>query len=265
MKKASIFIILFTALQSCNTITEKDLTVVEGIKLGSKGQSGFEKQMQEIGNPKVKFSLLDYWEIFTANNEPKVQFEGYITKVFQSTKYESETVNHSSPINPEFAGNTNILEGVDIPLCHSRISPKSQNLEIYQAVAQGYIDEVKSMLITKYGNPTDTVRTNTIVSYSMPYITDKGVLYVKPNDKEHPFIGFKWKTKAVDILLGLGRKSYSMYYNKQDKRYISTFRIDLIAPGKEDPIYEHCYEYSFVRYQMNSEAKEKLKTDEPKI
>lgn len=263
--KYIIFAILFSVLYSCTTITEKDLTVVEGIKLGEKGQSAYDKQLEDLGNKKVKYSLLDYWAMLNPELKSNVKYLGYVTNAFNIPKYNSEAVNHSSPILHEISVNTDILIAVEIPLCHARISPITQELEVYQAVSQGYLEEVKNLLIKKYGKPTDTVRTNTFDGYAFPVISDKGVTYASPSINEHPLLGYKWKTKAIDILLGFGRKSSLMYYDKQRRTYMSAFNSNLAPWDKEDPVYERCYEFSFVRYQMNSEAKEKLNTDKPKI
>lgn len=258
--KYIIFAILFSVLYSCNTITEKDLTVVEGIKLGEKGQVAYDKQMEELGNKKVKFSLFDYFAMFISEPKPKVKYNGYITKVFTGTKYDSKDLKHSAPIIQEMNESTDILEGVAIPLCHSVITRADPDLQIYQAVAVGFFDEVKKMLIAKYGKPTDTV-----YGYSIPYFSDNGVSFREPNINFEPLPGYKWKTKAVDILLACGKKSDIMYYNKILKTYMSAFSSNLAPWDGSDPTYDRCYEYSFIRYGMNQKALEKFEANKPKL
>lgn len=87
MKNLIILLLSLTIITSCNSITEKDITVIDGIKLGDKSVEEFNNQMKSLGNTPKEIILIDYPSLLRKDNSQKLVCQLYTTNAFSSAKY----------------------------------------------------------------------------------------------------------------------------------------------------------------------------------
>jgi hypothetical protein len=238
---------------SCNSISEKDLTVIDGIKLGQ-SENEFENHLDSLGLKRKEFTKYDPITKLLGQKTKALLYSSYVTNVFTNTQYNSSFADHQGIIWAQKTTSNNVI-GVVIPLTH--FINEGGPMQYVQSVAVGFIENIKEMLIKKYGTPIDTItRYN-----SLPVISEtEGINWITI-EKSKTIKSINWQTKAIDIQLVYGLSDPVYYYDKNWKRYVLSFNLnrDVESGG------ESCYRNAYLSYRVKDEVQEKLELNKPRL
>lgn len=260
------FILILT---SCSRINPKDITVIDGIRLGM-DEEIFYSQLDSLN---IKQQTFYTKGIFTDLNEvDDYRMNGYITDIFNSSKY-SSTFTHTYGIYyPTVMTGTRNIIGLKVLLVHTdnalaitqngtgNITKKSKIPALSQNLSYNQIDEIANMISTKYGKPSDTL----VFELTNFFVIKKN--QVKNYHSDSINIGelLIWKTKFLDIEYFKGIESLESTFNSKENTYFT-----IIDKSYRQIDYENgerpCRSYAYISYQLNEESIKKLELDKTKL
>ncbi len=242
---------------SCNRIEYKDLEIFEGIHLGT-SRNNYTKQLDSLG---IKSNIF-YTKPFLGAEEAKSnRVKEATSELLDFSDYENKgaDIRHCSLLMGEQTPEYNAISGLYVFLGHTEeaigISKYTKELWFSQSVAISYLDNVKNMLMRKYGKP---IEENKELDYHKFFVlSGNGFKKYDINDNEKPKIT-KWKNKYFTVTLFQGFSNPNSVYNKKTKHYSFVFfgkkgnKVDLNT--NEEP----CISFSYIYYNLTKEAVEKL-------
>ena len=138
-------------------------------------------------------------------------------------------------------------------------------LGLSQVLSTSLVDDVKSMLISKYGQPKDTLD----YDFNSFFILEGNqVNSYKGTDKIKGKV-YSWETEFLDIKIFEGILNVGTTYVSETKSYLKPiFPHDLsiqtpktaLSPGET-----HCFSYPYIQYKLNENAIKLLKLDVPNL
>lgn len=261
--KLSFIVFIFF---SCNNINKSDLTVIDKVELG-KDIKIFYKQLDSLSiNNKLFYTDLIF---FDSESLQKSKINIYFSQIFNTQQYlpKNESTNHYGIFWPVKNYGTDNVIGLKILLVHTcptmlitkgdyyNISEQSKIFGISQNIRIDLIDNIQSMLTTKYGKPTEILKSLKTDLYKF----ENGNIKTYNSDSLHMGELVTWKTKYLNICLFKGFITYSSVYTSGG--YRETYFVDDKIPLKlqDDEIIS--YSLPYISYTINEETISKLKLD----
>ena len=203
--------------------------------------------------------------------------EGYVTETFDLSDFKSERSKHLGLIYPISYQGSDIVAGVNIILCNVReanlfdkrgftnLTKESGSEGISQAISTTLVDEIKNMIILKYGKPKDTIK----AFFNDFFVVEKSQINNYNGTNEINGTVYRWETEYYTVELFEGILNVGTTYISKTKSY----RMPLIPKGlanqtRQDVLSEgefNCYSYPFIEYKLNKKANEILKFDLPRL
>ena len=260
----------FIILVSCNSISPKDITIIDGVKLGTSedelySQCDSLKVKQKIFYTKITFSNVEEIE------ESKIRH--YVTDLFNSSQYGAGYTQHYGLYYPIILQGTKNVYGMHVLLAHTSTARtltstegfnnlNNEILGISQDISDSQIDEIANMLSKKYGKPTDTIKD---IFSNFFVIEGNKIKDYQSGDKTN--IGEKiiWKTKYLDIFFFKGISSSTGIFNSKDHSYMMYFDGKPFKKINYNNGERPCYSFSYISYTLNNEAIKELGLDKAKL
>lgn len=270
MKKLNhllVFIIL--VIQSCNTIKREDLTVIEGLKIGV-NMTAYNKQLDSLNIPKKAMYPQYYVGDEVAKNG---MFQCYTTEMFNNLpELKSPTIKHWGLLVPLVYSASENLVGLQILLSHAAYASflTSQSRSLYgdkgryginQTVSQELVNAVTKMLTVKYGNPADTIRSEN--TNFMAITNNEFIEYKSPAIKIGEML--VWKTPYMTISFFKGLPSYRISYDTAWKTYATSFKPGYTIFYNPEAGQSPCYEFTYIKYELNEKTIKALGLDKSKL
>ncbi|MCK5774818.1 MAG: hypothetical protein KAH25_01510 [Bacteroidales bacterium] len=260
--KQFIFLLALSSLISCNKINKENLTVVEGIVLGT-NFNNFAKYADSLNIPNASF----FSEQILKDKEDAINNNifSYYTNIFNISKLH----NHSGLLYPiTYIGNDNII-GINILFGYTGNSIlQKPELKIYdskndprwfnQVIVSDLKSEIKSLLTSKYGKPT----LNSYYSKSNKFNVIVGN-YIQQYNGSDDFNGAitTWETEYLTIELFEGILTNSTIF--EDGSYTKIF-FSSNNSSNENVEYP-CYSYVSLKYLLKDEVIKKLSLNKLEI
>lgn len=258
-------------LTSCkNEIDKKDLTVIDGVQLGTSLDALYKqfdslKVSNKIIYTKLMFS--DFAE--SGKNKLKV----YVTDIFNTSKYGSEETEHYGIYYPTKLTGTKNVVGLNVLLVHtapafliskfefSNLTKETQITGISQDISDEQADDIATMLSKKYGTPTDTLT----FEYTKFYVLEGTQIRDYHSDSLNVGELYFWETKHVRIKYFKGIRSPNSTYNTQDHSYMTYFDSNPFRVINFENGERPCRSYSYITYELTDEAIQQLGLDKPRL
>jgi hypothetical protein len=263
---------LIVILTSCNNITPKDLTIIDGIRLGTT-QDGLNSQCDSLKIQQPVFYTKTLFSI--TENTIDYRLKGYVTNIFNTSEYNggSQTLQHFGLFYPMNVDGTKNIVGLTVLLFRtsqaliisntgiSSLTKETNIQSISQNMSSSQIESIASMLTEKYGKPTSIVKDpNTTF-----YVFENNKL--NPHSSDSTNIGemITWKTKYLYITFFKGLASGTDTYTMKNHSYMSYFDYNPKRIIKYEDGEGPCRSYSYITYKLNELAEKKLKLDKVKL
>ena len=263
MKRIVLLVFVTIIFWGCDKIDEKDLTVIEGLKLG------INKNDMDLylNSPKIKKGNFISQNFFT--NISILSLRDYTLPVYYTDIFDFQSgypeIHHLGILRCATLENTNMVVSITATLVHTNfvngigydgkqcdLTKESNLLGIDQNIPKYRIEHIKKLLSEKYGKPDEEGSFSQRISY-----LDKNRVV----EEQGYITGAKWKTKYFDIYLSEGFPSKTRTFDKKNRNYNGYIPTN----GKYTEIKDFsdnqlpCVEFAFIRYQLNKETIEKLK------
>lgn len=262
---------IFIILTSCTKITSKDVTIIDGIRLGTT-EDGFNRQCDSLKNQQVLFYTKSVFSrlLSSLDNRPEnldeYRIKGYVTNIFNSSYYNggSPTLQHYGLFSLINGNGTENIVGLNVLLGYM-LTTKNDDLPLFsQNMSCIQIESIARMLTEKYGKP-DTILKNQNLTF---HVLEKNKILSYSSDTSSFGEMLIWKTKYLDIkffkgiasgnnIYNLERHSYTSYLDYNVKRIITNVEYE---EGKRP-----CYSYSYICYMLNDLAIKELELDKVKL
>lgn len=271
MKKILI-LLMTTVFVSCNSIDKKDITVIENIQLGTSYKT-FQKQLDSLGIKPKTFFTKTFFSEFNEINENKITLN--TSEIFNLIPYRKGTDIYSLIYPIKLTGTDNIT-GLNIIIGHTfgtnlitdnrmyNLEKEFQTKSFNQNIPEDLVNDIKKLLISKYGNPTlDDYKSE----YNDFYVIQGKEIKSYVGDSKVQCKVTKWETENLNIALYTGIPSSDAKFTKDGFSYV-------IQPsGREHEIAEidtstgekQCKSYVYLKYELKSETIKKLKLNEKKL
>lgn len=252
------------ALIACNKIQDKDITIIDNIKLGVKKDS---LDMQFL----KKYMLLqgNYTKVFFDNYDEIENNKIYsrLSKAFDFQEYISSNIHHYGFYLPTVDDANNVI-GIDVLLGHTShatlidknyglidITNETQLNAFDQNVREDLINKIESLLKEKYGTPKKTIKGKGIKNY---VIQGKNVNTFETGNN---MLGesIVWETEYLNITYFKGIPSKYVFYDKNINSYIYNFSPQEISKISNDEIV--CNSYAYISYYLKEKAIKELKLE----
>lgn len=255
--------IILALLTSCERkINEKDIKVIEGIKLGLK-YTDFNKYLDSLSIPRKDFLIEMEPQQFGLNTKKK-KISTHISEIFNLVSYRSNTLKHYGFLQPVTEKTGTFVIGINVYLMNinsakstDEDSYDNQNNEglISQDVSLNLINEINKMLSKKYGIPKDTV-VNVETEFYVSEANKINKYFSKSPNFGKTLI---WETEDVKISFFNGIESMSKEYVSEMKEYITLFnpktQVENITTNST------CNSFAFINYQLKKNTMKKLNLD----
>lgn len=274
MNKSALFlIVVIIGITSCTGIPKEKLTVIENIKLGGPSNA-YRKQFDslQIQNKRfiTKTLLMKYDDLSDDNN----YYYAYYTDLFNFNEFQNpkESLEHLGLLIPITLRGTSNNFALLVLLCRTKDPWLAGELErfkntveekfIRQEVNNEIIYKIKSMYISKYGEPK-SVDTSEYNSFYMI----KGNSFSKEKANGIQAVTIKWETDYYDVTFFTGFDLNGIYnpeygYRESTNGYRANISDDRANPSKNEL---NCGAYAFIYYELNDKAMKELKTDNKKL
>ena len=257
-------------LTSCNNISPKDITIIDGVKLGTTEEEFYSqcdslKVEQKVFYTKVMFSGSD--EI----GESKIQ--AYVTDLFNTSEYRSQSTQHYGIYYPTTLTGTKNIIGLNVLLVHTSpawsisnsgftyITKETNIPGISQDISYNQADDIVSMLSKKYGKPSDTLKFEFVGFYAI----EGNQVREYHSDSTNVGEMIIWKTKFLDVKFYKGISSPTNTFNSKEHTYMAYFDSNPFRKIDYDKGERPCYSYSYISYMLNDVAIKKLELDKAKL
>lgn len=265
------FIAFFCSiLSSCNNISREDITIIDGVRLGTSKEELYSqcdslKVEQKVFYTKVMFSSSD--------DVGESKIKAYITDIFNTSEYRSQSTQHYGIYYPTtFAGTKNII-GLNVLLVHTSpalaiskrgftyLTKETDIPGISQDISYSQTDDITSMLSKKYGKPSDTLKFEFLRFYAI----EGNQIREYHSDSSNVGEMIIWKTKFLDIKFFKGISSPTNSFNSKEHSYTIYFNSNPFRKIDFDNGERPCYSYSYIAYELNDVAIKKLELDKAKL
>jgi hypothetical protein len=267
---SSIFFLLF--LISCDKMPKEDITIINNIVLGQ-NMSNYNKQMDSLSVPHQNFLTKLYIDDFNDLLDENNHINMYYSNIFNFSEERSIHNEHLGLLYPITLTGTENNIGLIVMLGHtgkpflSSIAQKNANLisekHFGQDISKNVVDKIQNLYVSKYGKPTSEYETK----FNLIYVIEKNVIN-KYSDTTRVGKEISWNTKYMNITLFTGLDSYDCTYDTNKKYYSETIWSmgERVIAKKNLKINEiPCYTFAYIKYELNTEAIEKLKLNKTKI
>lgn len=263
----SFFCIILT---SCNRISSKDITIIDGVKLGTSQ----EELYSQCDSLKVEQKLFYTKIMFSGSDEiGESKIKAYVTDVFNTSEYRTQLTQHYGIYYPITLTGTKNIIGLNILLVHTSPASlftnrgytnltKETNIPgISQDISYNQVDDIASMLSKKYGNPSDTLKFEFLRFYAIEGNQ------IREYHADSTNIGemIIWKTKFLDISFFKGIDSPTNTFNSKEHTYMIYFDNNPFRKIDFDKGERPCYSYSYISYKLNDVAIKKMELDKAKL
>ena len=268
MKLKTIFLLIVAiSVLGCNGIDKKNLEVIEGIQLGTTNKV-YQKQIDSLGINEMSFYTKS---IFLGGQSlENNRIRGYISDIVNLSDYGNSSigVNHYGILCPINLIATDNVIGLSAILGHTATVlgvPEYEIKSFNQNVASSYIDEIKRMLKSKYGEPTlDGYESK----YNDFYVLEGNGINEYRGDESRKGKVTKWETEYLKIELFEGLPSINAKYS--DRNYSIVIQPtgkenDIVTDFNQDYGESPCVTYAYIKYKLKFEAIEKLGLDNKKL
>ena len=271
LKRNIIPVACFTlVLASCNQISSKDITVIEGVRLGTT----IDELYSQFDSLKIPAKIFFTKIIFSASDDiGQNKFKNYVTDLFNSSNYGSQFVQHYGLYYPTTMSGTKNVVSLAILLIHTSPSiaisnrgithlTKETNIPgIGQDISYSQADDIAIMLSNKYGKPSDTLKSEYLKFYVI-----KGTQIIDyHSDSSNIGELLIWKTKYVDVKYFKGISSPTNTFDSKAHSYTTYFDNSPFRKIDYDRGERPCRSYSYISYELNDEAIKKLELDKAKL
>lgn len=260
-----VVILLFAS--SCGEFDNSKITVIDGAVLGQP-RNAFYNSLDSIGVKSevfcTKFMFFDLQDV----NKSRLKF--YYSEQFDLNRFQSRLGHHLGLYYPLLNESNNVtaLYILLVNTCQPVIFNGSSmqaitNMDFTRGVTQNVnielLDEIESLLTSKYGKPTSSTHgnNNSLCVIEGAEVTMYGSGEDKYSDK------LTWETDAIHITLFKGLDISPSCYNTVDKQYTVTPTGEKAEVTGESNI--QCMSYPYILYQIKTDVLKKLKLDERKI
>jgi len=247
---------------SCNNIKRQDLTIVDNLRLGQTVDN-FYKQCDSLG-------IKDYILLSESTLDKNKEFSDYAMRANYTERFNVGNFRGNNKHLGIFYLNTlqgtdniwktSILLGnIEKPLDPDHLLNSEEKNNIYyfdQNVNIIMLEDIKNMIIGKYGLPFDTLYEENILFYVIEKVNintyhqltgDIGVLYI-------------WETDALLIKFFTGiSNSKRIFLKGRNEYWISMYNLDLSESTVK------CLAFPYVSYELKPKIIEKLKINKVKI
>ena len=263
---------LIVILTSCNNINTKDITIIDGIRLGT-NQDGLNSQCDSL---KIQQPIFYTKTLFSVTENPvDFKIKVYVTNIFNTSEYNggSQSLQHYGLFYPMIVDGTKNIVGLTVILFRtsqaliisntgiSSLTRETNIQSISQNMSSSQIESIASMLTEKYGKPSSIVKDpNTPF-----YVIENNKLNPHISDSTNIGVMLTWKTKYIDITLFKGLASGTDTYTMKNHSYMSYFDYNPKRNIKYEEGEGPCRSYSYITYKLNQLAEKKLELDKVKL
>ena len=277
MKKRIVTLIVFfyVILTSCNNTTPKDLTIIDGIRLGTSREE-LDRQYDSL---KIEQKVF-YSKVMYLGSKDRLHKIGvHVTDLFNLSEFRSQYVQHYGLYYSSILEGTKNIVRMNVLLAHSSsafvyyidgayhitkdpITEKTNISGISQDISSIQIDEITNMLLSKYGKPIDTLKSDLIPFY----VIEDNQLGTYNSDSTNIGDVLVWKTKFLDIKFFKGILSPKSTYDIKKHSYLTyldggnPFRTINFDIGERP-----CRSFSYISYKLNDWAIKILELDKVKL
>ncbi len=272
MKNRNVVFIAFICgviLTSCNNITPKDLTIIDGIRLGT-SRDELNTQYDSLKIETKSFYTKALFKSSDNINDYGLKF--HVSEIFNASEYRSQKTQHYGLYWASILEGTKNVSEMIILLVHTspafsfsnsiitNLTDNSNMQGITQDISYGQTDDIARMLSGKYGKPNDTIKNQLI-----PFYAIKGT-QIRPYFSDSTNIGeiIVWKTKYLDIKFFKGIESHFNIFESSTHNYL----ISINGPIRKcnyDQGEKPCHSYSYISYKLNDLAIKELELNKIKL
>lgn len=266
--RISLFVAFCLIITSCNKITKKDISIIDGVKLGTSQQDFYNqcdslKIEQKIFYTKILF--------FDGDDAGESRIKTYVTDIFNSSEYNTKDLQHFGLYYPTTLTGTKNIIGLNVLMVHtsqaSSITDRGFKLlnketpGISQDISYNQVDDIAKMLSKKYGNPSDTLKS----AFLGFYVVEGNQIRSYHSDSTNVGEKLTWKTKFLDISLFKGISSPTNTFNLKDHTYSMYLDSNPYRKIQYENGERPCYAYTYISYILNDEAIKQLELDKIKL
>lgn len=274
MKLKTIFLLIVAvSVLGCNRIDKKNLEVIEGIQLGTTYKM-YQKQIDSLGIQTMSFYTKS---MFTDIDEIEYnQIRANISDIFNLSEFRNSHTNHYAILYPTTLTGTDNVIGLNVILGHTGNSLLLSNglydltkeygkSAFNQNISTTLLDQIKSMLTSKYGEPT-------LEGFESEY----NDFYAIQGKEIKEYIGdenrkgkvTEWETDNLEIELFEGLASVDAKYSQNGYEMViqpSGKENDLVTGFDWEKGERPCVTYVYIKYDLKSEAIKKLGLNDKKL
>ena len=247
---------------SCNNVKRQDLTIVDNLRLGQTVDN-FYKECDSLGIK--EYILLSENPLYKNMNLADYAIRANYTERFNVGNFCGSNKHLGIFYLNTLQGTDNIwkvtilLGNIEKPYDPDHIINPEQKNDIYhfeQNVNVNMLENIKNLIISKYGLPNDT-----LYGENISFEVIKGNMIKKGRQvNEDVGILYKWETNALLISFFTGISNPLCFYRINQGEYWSTmYGVELI----ENQI--KCLAYSYISYELKPEVIKKLNLNKVKI
>ena len=279
MKKTFIYltaVLCTTILFSCNKNAQSKLYVLDSIKLGTSMEEFNTKMSQKMDlsrKPGRTFSKLFFVTQKFLHQEEALD---YLSANFYTTTFNTNDNTDYTDyglIVPMHSSTKDNLVGIVVAFGQTSASANLEDLGpvvnkigepvpyFVQSNRANYINNVKSLLISKYGEPSKITKGGSLPMYAF----DKNILKGYLTDKTNKGNLLEWENDIVKIKLFEGIENYNYTYYPTEQLYFHAMDEDRNKTKKLDEGHETTRGFAYLVYELTDEYIAKKKLDEPNL
>ena len=257
----TILVVALFPLISCNKIDKDKLKVIENLSLGV-NEDEFEREC--ITKNIKKKAYVANKAFFNEEDIPDNVFKCYASDVFNLENYKPKWSDHMGLIVPVMSYGTDNIVSMRVMLGYTSLGKYEGKLldGLYdpkgfsQNVRYDLVREIKNILINKYGEPTEVIKSNKLKCYVF-----EGQSLTRYTTGEFEGQILKWETKYIKISFFGGVKDYAIIYDHSLDAYLHTLR----EPNEEVKGETYSMQYPYLQYEIKDKYIEQMKLNKPKI
>lgn len=269
-KNYLVSVMTFLLFTDCNLPEPKDLTVIDGLQLGTTLDK-FYTTLDSLKIQKREFYTKVVFSDIGELNSNKIT--GYVTTIFNSNKYSSASTQHYGLYWPAINTGTQNVIGLQVLLSHTdnaaiinkegivHLTRENHIPAISQEISYNLDFDIPNMLSKKYGKPFEKKR---YIPANF-YVLEGSQIKEYAGDSTNKGDLTIWKTKYFDIKYFEGLLSRKRTFNNKTNSYMYYFQNDAADHVDLENGEEPCYAYCYISYVLNKETIKKLSLDKPKL
>jgi hypothetical protein len=258
---------LFT---SCNKIEPKDVTVIDGISLGTTLEEYY-KQCEDLNISQKLVYTKVFFSDFQDVYHNSVKF--YVTDIFNFSEYRGPDTEHFGIYNSIIMSGTKNVIGLNILLVHTApaviFSPSGSTYltkqtkipGVIQDVSLDLVEDIGDMLSKKYGKPNGKMKSE---HFTVKVIEGNQIKNYRSDSTNMGELLY-WETEYFDISFFKGINSTASTFTSNGNSYTIYFDTNPNTILDYDSGERPCRSYSYITYKLNSKAIKRLALDKPKL